>query len=83
MNHRREPCSAEIYAVITAGMHDRLTVHTTYTGPNEFSPTRESMTEWGLRDAPVPLVGHHARWEDGNSGNCEHKYWLCIPKDES
>lgn len=77
--------SPEVWAVIKARHHEDLTVFGTYSAPegSEFSDQCEMYTEYGFKDADVPLMAARTTWDrDPETSykriNEKTKYWLFI-----
>lgn len=82
---RKQPTSPEVYAVLYARHREDLTVHSSFTAPDgwEGGFLGEVMTEWGFRDADVPLMGSRQRWERTNrEGTLQVEHWLCVPQEQ-
>lgn len=83
MRHRRVPTTGEVYSAIVrhhtecTGLR-ALVVYATGSGyPGEEGV---SLTEWGLRESPCPIVGAETRPRP--NGESATEYWLCVPIKE-
>ena len=91
MNHRRVTTSLEVYVAIYREHEPKLAVFSSYSNPrgdDGLGPPGYAcmMTEWGLPDSPIPLIGTETRWQC-TPGRYEAKgdgsvYWLCVPTAE-
>mgnify|MGYP001769616509 CR=1 FL=1 len=88
MDWTKEQTSAECYAVIRAA-HPDLVPMSSFSDPTGTyggGTTARMETEWGFKDAPVPVVGSAVRWEIRPGSNERHDearwYWLCVPVDD-
>ena len=84
--YRKEPTSAEVWAVLKARHNAALRVYSSYSAPEGEShgdPTKAvMMTEYAFEDAQWPLMGARTTWQVGDDTyprkTERSEYWLCV-----
>ena len=81
--------SAEVWAVIKARHHNNLGVFGSYSAPegSEWSQQCEMYTEYGFKNADVPLMAARTTWDKSDDGsykrlNEKTEYWLFVIKED-